>query len=168
MGLDDINVTASASARYEGIYVGHQQHQTISGTAGGGGAPAPVLDIVIRDKNGEVELGDPPTPVIDDPDEVALDAQQESEKERQRLAEAVRQHQIGHNSVPAHPEGELLPSFRQLRCCYTRRCSRLTTNDFVLQITELLEAVRASLRAKVAALVEDNWMFEQEEPPRHQ
>ncbi len=33
---------------------------------------------------------------------------------------------------------------------------------------ELLEAVRASLRAKVAALAEDNWMYEREELPRHQ
>ena len=30
---------------------------------------------------------------------------------------------------------------------------------------ELLEAVRASLRAKVAALAEDNWMYEAEEEP---
>jgi hypothetical protein len=29
--------------------------------------------------------------------------------------------------------------------------------------TELLEAVRASLRVKVAALAEDNWMYEPEE-----
>ena len=33
-------------------------------------------------------------------------------------------------------------------------------------ITELLEAVRASLRAKVSALAEDNWMFEPEEQTR--
>jgi hypothetical protein len=32
-------------------------------------------------------------------------------------------------------------------------------------IAELLEAVRASLRAKVAALAEDNWMYEREEEP---
>jgi hypothetical protein len=30
-------------------------------------------------------------------------------------------------------------------------------------ITELLESVRASLRAKVAALAEDNWMYEAED-----
>lgn len=35
------------------------------------------------------------------------------------------------------------------------------------KITELLEAIRASLRAKVAALAEDTWMYEpQEEEPR--
>ncbi|KAK3685953.1 hypothetical protein B0T22DRAFT_235764 [Podospora appendiculata] len=94
-------------------------------------------DIVIRDKNGEVELGDPPTPPIDEPDEVALDARHENERERERLAEAVKQHQIDQNSMPVQPD-------------------------------ELLEAVRASLRAKVAALAEDNWMFEPEELPRHQ
>ena len=36
-------------------------------------------DIVVRDKNGEIELEDPPTPPIDDPDEIALDARQENE-----------------------------------------------------------------------------------------
>lgn len=93
-------------------------------------------EIVIRDQNGEIGLGNPSTPPLDDPDEVALDTKQENEKERQRLAEAVKQHQIDQNSVPAQPE-------------------------------ELLEAVRASLRAKVAALTDDNWMFEREEHPRH-
>lgn len=65
-------------------------------------------DIVVRDKNGEIELGDPPTPPIDDAEEIeALDAQHENEMERQRLAEAVKQHQIDQNSVlPAHPEGK--------------------------------------------------------------
>ncbi|KAH7166070.1 hypothetical protein EDB81DRAFT_273062 [Dactylonectria macrodidyma] len=92
-------------------------------------------DIVIRDKHGEIELGDPPTPALEDEDEVPLDHRQESEKERQRLAEAVKHHQIHRSSVPDQPE-------------------------------ELLEAVRASLRAKVAALAEDNWMFEPEEQPR--
>ena len=33
-------------------------------------------------------------------------------------------------------------------------------------LLELLEAVRASLRAKVDALAEDDWMFEPGEPPR--
>lgn len=99
-------------------------------------APAESSDIVVRDKNGEVELDDPPTPPIDDPDEIALDPRQQSEKERQRLADVVKHHQINQNSVPAQPE-------------------------------EILEAVRASLRAKVAALSEDNWMFEREEPPRY-
>ncbi|KAK3374062.1 hypothetical protein B0T24DRAFT_286513 [Lasiosphaeria ovina] len=70
-------------------------------------------DIVIRDRNGEIELGDPPTPPLDDPDEVvALDTRQENEKERQRLSEAVKQHQIDQNSVPAQPEGEILFLFQ--------------------------------------------------------
>ncbi|KAM5342537.1 hypothetical protein ACJ41O_013503 [Fusarium nematophilum] len=92
-------------------------------------------EIVVRDKHGEIELGDPPTPVLEDEDELPLDHRQESEKERQRLAEAVKHHQINRSTVPDQPE-------------------------------ELLEAVRASLRAKVAALAEDNWMFEPEEQPR--
>lgn len=44
-------------------------------------APAESSDIVVRDKNGEVELDDPPTPPIDDPDEIALDPRQQSESE---------------------------------------------------------------------------------------
>ncbi|KAI1339057.1 hypothetical protein F5Y15DRAFT_92712 [Xylariaceae sp. FL0016] len=94
-------------------------------------------DIVIRDQNGEFEVGDPPTPPLDDPDEVAaVDEAQESERERRRLADAVRQH-YNHTRRPAHPE-------------------------------EVLEALRASMRAKVAALAEDNWMYEPEEEPRPQ
>ncbi|KAI8952441.1 hypothetical protein F4801DRAFT_218465 [Xylaria longipes] len=91
-------------------------------------------EIVIRDKNGEFEVGDPPTPPLDDPDEeAALDDAQENERERQKLAAAVRQHQM--TRLPVHPE-------------------------------EVLEALKASMRAKVAALAEDNWMYEAEEPPR--
>ncbi|KAI6514954.1 hypothetical protein MCOR10_008384 [Pyricularia oryzae] len=95
-------------------------------------------DIVVRDQNGDVELDLPPTPPIDDMDEVVLDSRQQNEKERQRLADVVRHHQINQNSIPVQPE-------------------------------EILEAVRASLRAKVAALSEDNWMFEKEDLlPRRQ
>ncbi|KAI3325004.1 hypothetical protein HD806DRAFT_463147 [Xylariaceae sp. AK1471] len=93
-------------------------------------------EIVIRDKNGEFEVGDPPTPPLDDhSDEAALDDVQENERERQKLAEAVRHHQINHTRMPAQPE-------------------------------EVLEALKASMRAKVAALAEDNWMYEAEEQPR--
>ncbi|KAK1835789.1 hypothetical protein QBC39DRAFT_413508 [Podospora conica] len=120
-----------------------------------GGLGFPDEDIVIRDKNGEVELsGDPASPDVGgggggdgggggedvDEEEAAAAAEAaaavEAERERQRLAEAVRQHQVDQNSVPVQPE-------------------------------ELLEAVRASLKAKVAALAEDNWMFEREDMPRH-
>lgn len=95
-------------------------------------------EIVIRDKNDEFEIGDPPTPLPDDPEDGgALDEAQESERERQRLAEAVKHYQINHNRTPAHPE-------------------------------EVLETLRASMRAKVAALAEDNWMYEPEEQPRPQ
>ncbi|KAL0943906.1 upf0220 domain protein [Colletotrichum truncatum] len=102
-----------------------------------GGAATPQLtEIVVRDEHGEIELGELPTLVFDDVDEAALDDREESKKERQRLAEAVKQHQVNHTAVREQPE-------------------------------ELLEAVRASLRAKVAALAEDNWMYEAEaEPPR--
>lgn len=36
-------------------------------------------DIVVRDKNGDVELDEPPVLVVDDPDEIALDMRQENE-----------------------------------------------------------------------------------------
>ncbi|KAK4127614.1 hypothetical protein N657DRAFT_641620 [Parathielavia appendiculata] len=92
-------------------------------------------DIVVRNDNGEIEMGDPPTPTIGDPED--LEAQHENELERQRLADAVKQHRIDQHSVPSQPE-------------------------------ELLEAVKASLRAKVAALGDDNWLYEPELPQRHQ
>ncbi|KAI1498533.1 hypothetical protein F5X99DRAFT_318307 [Biscogniauxia marginata] len=92
-------------------------------------------EIVIRDKNGEFEVGDPPTPTLEDMDEVVLDDAQENERERQKLAETVRHHQI--NRSPAQPE-------------------------------EVLEALKASMRAQVIALAEDNWMYEPEEQPRGQ
>ncbi|KAI0379906.1 hypothetical protein F5Y04DRAFT_109094 [Hypomontagnella monticulosa] len=95
-------------------------------------------EIVIRDKNGEFEVDDPPTPPPDDLEEGgALDDAQESERERQRLSEAVKHYQVNHNRTPAQPE-------------------------------EVLEVLKASLKAKVAALAEDNWMYEPEEQPRPQ
>ncbi|KAK3378545.1 hypothetical protein B0H63DRAFT_525765 [Podospora didyma] len=127
-------------------------------------------DIVIRDKNGEIELTDPSTPPLDDPDEMlALDTQQESEKERQRLAEAVKQHQIDQNNVPAQPEGKSsyfsLPARTAAHPYFLFEDETGLNNRY--SNTELVEAVKASLRAKVAALSEDNWMFEREEFPRH-
>ncbi|KAI0514393.1 hypothetical protein F5B22DRAFT_238804 [Xylaria bambusicola] len=93
-------------------------------------------EIVIRDQNGEFEMEDPPTPPLDDADdEGALDDAQENERERQKLAEAVRHHQINHTRMPVQHE-------------------------------EILDTLKASMRAKVAALAEDNWMYEAEEPPR--
>ncbi|POR37048.1 Uncharacterized protein TPAR_02751 [Tolypocladium paradoxum] len=108
-------------------------------------------EIVVRNQQGEIELGDPPTPVLEEQDEQAED-RQETEKERQRLVEAVKHHTINHSSVPDQPEGKL-----------RRRCSKRTA---LTVATELLEAVRADLRAKVNALAEDNWMFEPEEQTR--
>ncbi|KAK4142290.1 uncharacterized protein C8A04DRAFT_30084 [Dichotomopilus funicola] len=105
------------------------------------GSPSPFAhrndedDIVVRDHNGEIELEDPPTPMVDDdPQQLeALEAQHEDEMERQRLAEAVKQHQIGMGQQHGLP---------------------------VEHEAELVEAVKASLRAKVAELDEDNWLYE--------
>ncbi|KIH87951.1 hypothetical protein SPBR_05280 [Sporothrix brasiliensis 5110] len=91
-------------------------------------------EIVVRDRNGELELVDPPSPTADEMSEMALDARQESERERQRLADTIKYHQQ-RTSIPGQPE-------------------------------ELLDALRASLRAKVSALSEDNWMYEPEDMPR--
>ncbi|OAA72464.1 hypothetical protein ISF_01537 [Cordyceps fumosorosea ARSEF 2679] len=96
---------------------------------------AEMCEIVVRNQNGDIDLEGAPVLPFDDIDEMALDARQETEQERQRLAEAVVQHRINYTAVPDQPE-------------------------------ELLEAVRASLRAKVDALAEDNWMFEPEEQPQ--
>ncbi|KAK0651901.1 hypothetical protein B0T16DRAFT_454316 [Cercophora newfieldiana] len=135
-GSSSVSSSASGTGSAETLRLDADVHVPAEGAPSAAAAPAAFLDIVIRDKNGEIELGDPPTPVID-ADEAGMDAGMEGERERQRLAEAVKQHQIGQNSIPAQPE-------------------------------ELLEAVRASLRAKVSVLSEDNWMFEREELPRHQ
>lgn len=91
-------------------------------------------DIVIRDKNGDFEVGDPHIQSLDEPDEAGHGDALEDEKERQRLLDAVKHHQRDRNRAPSEP-------------------------------AELLEAVRASLRAKVAALSEDNWIYEAEDNP---
>ncbi|ORY71623.1 uncharacterized protein BCR38DRAFT_480123 [Pseudomassariella vexata] len=98
---------------------------------------ADTSEIVIRDQNGEVQVGDPPAPSDDEAEVEALDDAQENERERRKLAEAVKHHQINHNRAPA-------------------------------ELEEVLETLRASMRAQVAALAEDNWMYEPEEQPRGQ
>ncbi|KJZ74206.1 hypothetical protein HIM_06437 [Hirsutella minnesotensis 3608] len=111
-------------------------------------------EIVVRNQQGEIELGDPPTPTVDEHDEQAED-RQETERERQRLAEAVKRHaMVSHSSVPDQPEGKGLPKPQR------KEATVLTRKK------ELLEAVRADLRAKVNALADDNWMFEPEEQTR--
>ncbi|CAK7267303.1 hypothetical protein SEPCBS119000_002473 [Sporothrix epigloea] len=92
------------------------------------------IEIVVRDRNGEVELVDPPSPSADEMGEAALDTWQESKREQQRLADIIKYHQQ-RTSIPGQPE-------------------------------ELLDALRTSLRQKVSALAEDNWMYEQGGVPR--
>ena len=145
----------------------HKEHQQNGQFQPRSETSFPQDDIVVRDHNGEIELGDPPTPIIDDPEDMeALEARHENELERERLAEAVKQHQIDQHSVPAQPEGKDPTSFSSTSSssnCAARHISPgvlLTkTNDSAPTI-ELLEAVKASLRAKVAALEEDNWLYE--------
>jgi hypothetical protein len=131
-------------------------------------ATFPQDDIVVRDHNGEVELGDPPTPTIDNAEDLEeLETRRENEMERQRLADAVKQHQIDQHSVPSQPEGKdpfCSPSSK----CSTTPAVRMTKTKHFASTTELLEAVKASLRAKVAALGEDNWLYEPEPIQHHQ
>ncbi len=127
----------------------------------------PQDDIVVRNHNGEIELGDPPTLPLDDAEDMeALEARHENEMERQRLAEAVKQHQIDRHSVPAQPEGKDPSSSTSSKCSarHTSPRTALTKTNNVVSSTELLEAVKASLRAKVAALDEDNWLYEAGQP----
>lgn len=43
-------------------------------------------ELVVRDQHGEVEIGNPPTPVVDDEEELqALEYQQENESEENHL-----------------------------------------------------------------------------------
>ena len=123
-------------------------------------------EIVVRNQQGEIELGDPPTPILEDDDDAehaALDRHENESaypafhalqrltrvEERQRLAEAVKRHSINHSTMSSQGEGK-------------------TTVTAIMNAksTELLEAVRTSLRAKVTALADDNWMFEPDEPTR--
>ncbi|TDZ74260.1 hypothetical protein CTRI78_v000914 [Colletotrichum trifolii] len=126
---------AAAASSGAGVANGDGLRLDVDVLSDGGSLPA---EIVARNEHGEIELGDLPALVFDEADEAAaaMDDREETKKERQRLAEAVKQHQVNHTAVREQPE-------------------------------ELLEAVRASLRAKAAALAEDNWMYEAEpEPPR--
>ncbi|KAK4063410.1 uncharacterized protein Triagg1_9430 [Trichoderma aggressivum f. europaeum] len=117
----------AAAADAEGGETQQQQQQQQQSEA---------AELVVRDQHGEVEIGNPPTPVVDDEEELqALEYQQENEREKQRLAEAIRHYQISHSSMADQPDA-------------------------------LFEAVRESNRSKVSALAEDNWMFEPEEQPR--
>jgi len=87
---------------------------------------------VIRDKNGEYEVEGLDMRMGCEEEAEGEEEGREGEKERQRLADAVKHHTRDRNRAPSEP-------------------------------AELLDAVRTSLRAKVAALVEDNWMYEAEQ-----
>lgn len=79
----------------------------LDGEGGGGsGRDHSSSEIVVRDETGEVVVDDLPPLMEDDPDEPpALDEQQERERERHRLAEAVKQYRMDQGMLPAHAEG---------------------------------------------------------------
>ena len=79
-------------------------------------------DIVIRDKNGDFETGDPPIQNLDDQEEGNLAHEDDSNvttmfrnrmrancvvEERMRLADAVKHHQRDRNRAPSEPAGAL-------------------------------------------------------------
>ncbi|EGO60887.1 hypothetical protein NEUTE1DRAFT_144226 [Neurospora tetrasperma FGSC 2508] len=119
----------------------------------------PNLEIVIRDKEtGEIDLGhDPPTPPYDEEMETIMEARMEQEKERERLADAVREWLTEHEAEgrgDVGPEGAGGGGGGE---------GAGGGGGGGMDTEDLLEAVKASLKAKVAALSEDNWMFEREE-----
>lgn len=83
--------------------------------------------IVVRDRHGEIEWGEPPSPDLDDQGELPLESQREEvergfpatsdcvsteanlgvTEERLRLSEAVKSHQINSSAMSDQPEGEL-------------------------------------------------------------
>ncbi|KAL5615619.1 hypothetical protein BROUX41_005658 [Berkeleyomyces rouxiae] len=82
--------------------------------------------LVVRDKNGEVHISDTS---VDDEADLALQERADKEKDRLRLREAVKHHQMTRSIGTAQPDDELLSE------------------------------VKASLRNRVAALEDDEWMF---------
>ena len=80
-------------------------------------------------------------------------------EERRRLADAVRHHQINLGRMPAQPEGKRL---------HIVLCLFMYANVMVVLSQEVIETLRASMRAQVASLAEDNWMYEAEELLRAQ
>lgn len=68
----------------------------------------PDLEIVVRDKEtGEIDLGnDPPTPPYDEETEAIMEARMEQEKERERLADAVREWLTEHEAEGRGDFGE--------------------------------------------------------------
>ncbi|KAF4585746.1 UPF0220 domain protein [Ophiocordyceps camponoti-floridani] len=98
-------------------------------------------EIVVRNQKGEVELADPPALSVEQQQQQQQQTEHhlETEREKQRVADAVKHHAASQSSVTGQSETVCL---------------------------ELLEAVRAELRAKVNALAEDNWMFEPEDETR--
>ncbi|KAL3427096.1 hypothetical protein PVAG01_00605 [Phlyctema vagabunda] len=74
-------------------------------------------DIVIRDKNGDIQICDPPLQSLDEHEDGASGDGHDEEKERQRLADAVRHHQRDRNRAPSEPAGR-----------WSMLCSRTYTN----------------------------------------
>ncbi|KAK4157216.1 hypothetical protein C8A00DRAFT_11939 [Chaetomidium leptoderma] len=158
---EELHLDADVQEEHENEHNGQFQSQPET--------PFPQDDIVVRDHNGEIELDDPPTPTIDDPEDMeALEARHENEMERQRLSEAVKQHQIDQHNVPAQPEGKAFSSSSTGGKCSAKPLVHPAKTKHFASTTELLEAVKASLRAKVSALDEDNWLYEPGAFPQHQ
>ncbi|KAI9881416.1 MAG: hypothetical protein M1830_003423 [Pleopsidium flavum] len=103
-------------------------------------------DIVIRDKNGNYQVEFPVVPAVGE-EQGPEDEAKEKERIEAKLVELYR----NRSRQPSEPAGK-------------RSDALITFEGFLLRIgAELLAAVQASLRNKVASLEEDNWMFEAEQ-----
>ncbi|KAH6686290.1 hypothetical protein F5X68DRAFT_276342 [Plectosphaerella plurivora] len=121
---------ASSSSHNGTVTVSEHSAPDIRMGTPGSGNGSESGDIVVRDRNGDIVIAElPMAGILDDGDEDVLNDEETSKQERQRLADAVKQHRVNHAAVPDQPE-------------------------------EVLDALRKSLRAKVVALEEDQWMYE--------
>ncbi|KAI9660291.1 MAG: hypothetical protein M1829_006493 [Trizodia sp. TS-e1964] len=110
----------------------------------------PNSEIVIRDKDGNFQVQLPMMSIEKRDEDI------EKEKEDARLAEAIKHHCRDRNREPSEPAGEQPV---EIEVIDPRLATKYDTT------AELLAAVQASLKEKVASLQDDNWMYEAEVNP---
>ncbi|TQS38702.1 hypothetical protein Golomagni_00784 [Golovinomyces magnicellulatus] len=110
-------------------------------------------EIVIRDEKGEFQIGLVSVPSLTQPlnDEDANQCEAgEEEQVQQCLTDAIKNHKRDRNRTLSDPAGIFVSLTAFFLLVFTEKN------------TELLEAVKISLKAKVAALADDNWLYEAE------
>ncbi|RKF81039.1 putative upf0220 domain protein [Golovinomyces cichoracearum] len=110
-------------------------------------------EIVIRDEKGECQIGPVAVPSLmqplNDEDDNQCEAREE-EQVQQCLTDAIKNHKRDRNRTLSDPAGIFVSLIVYFLLVFTEKN------------TELLEAVKISLKAKVAALADDNWLYEAE------